>query len=574
MFCENCGNKLADGERFCANCGSPVAAAPQNSGIPAPNNAPAMNDSYYPVNAQPQYAPQSAPQPQYAPHFDVQQQKPPKKPANKKVIIGVIAAAVAAVAAFVIIALATGLFSGKPKDDIASLEKASISNVFETYGEKLDPKSAIENGALSLKLEPGQALKTLLSSQGVDISWLNDLKLDIATDMNGNTIGERARLTLNGTELATLEMFIDMDNGTLLMGLDGLSDSYVKMDFAEMSGLSSMSGLMESLKSFNLDDYDLDLDKIFDVAEKYYAMIFEELDNVEKADGVFTANGVSQNCTVLTANVTQRQFYSIIKKILVAVKDDSDIKSLVKDVFDGYGDSLSAYGVTFDALYSEMQSSIQMAIDEFEGYDQYVTDDTMLSIVDYAADGEIIGRDIKLSGFGSDPFEIFFGNAKSDGKFGTELTVNGVTYLSGSGTVDGAKLTGALQLAYGGRVLGTLTLTDFDYQENIGTMEIALSQDVWREMVGSSTASVLSSASLKITLTDSETVFDVMIGGMSALKATATEGAKESVAVDSGKAAVDVESWSSTLDLTAIYNRLQSAGVPMEMLSSLASAMY
>lgn len=57
MFCQNCGNQLAEGAAFCGQCGTKVAvqAAPQQPAYEAPQSAP-----------QPAYeAPQSTPQPAY-----------------------------------------------------------------------------------------------------------------------------------------------------------------------------------------------------------------------------------------------------------------------------------------------------------------------------------------------------------------------------------------------------------------------------------------------------------------------------------------------------------------------------
>ena len=87
MFCEKCGNKMADGVRFCEKCGNPVNA-------PQPVQAPVQQQAQTPPAegqapaGQPQYAP---PQGQYMPpqgqaqYMPPQAPKPPRKPLSPKV---------------------------------------------------------------------------------------------------------------------------------------------------------------------------------------------------------------------------------------------------------------------------------------------------------------------------------------------------------------------------------------------------------------------------------------------------------------------------------------------------------
>ena len=80
MFCEKCGNSIAQGISFCSNCGHPVNNAPQQSGVPQQ------------YGNQPQ---QYGNQPQYAPQFNPYQQMQRRGGVPKlAIILGSVAAAV------------------------------------------------------------------------------------------------------------------------------------------------------------------------------------------------------------------------------------------------------------------------------------------------------------------------------------------------------------------------------------------------------------------------------------------------------------------------------------------------
>lgn len=577
MFCENCGTRLGDGELFCSNCGARVNAAPQNP-APAVNSAP----QYNPAPQQP-YAPQeqvyAAPQQTYAPQFGAQNEPKPKKKKSKKPII-ISAVALVLVAAFVVVAFATGLFGGGDKV-VAGMEKKSLHNAIDTFHEIVDVKALTEGGTYTLSLEPGEYLKSLMSSQGLDLSWLSGASVEFATDHKDGAFAASVGLSLNGTRIADLNAVVDMDNGLLLLNLGDLADGYVSFSIDSLtSSLSNaLSGL--NLGSFDLDEIspmlsgslpDIDIEKVLTLIEKYYVIAFNALDDPVESSGTFSANGVSQSCTVYTMTITQKSVYQVAKKVLESVVDDAEIKALLRDFYPmiqeylaGYADYLDFDVNDFESVYSYLRNILKSYLDQFDSVAGEVSDETLAVIEDYAADGAIVGRRITVGGH-----EILFGNAHDGDRYGTEFAVDGVCYLLGSGTSKGSVLNGELQILSRNTYLATVKVIDFDYSKNTGSFEIQISSGAANALgVDSTVSAVLSALTFKINFTESQMTFDVDIAGQSALKASLTQSDARSLSFSMSGEQKDIQSWASSINLTELLNRLKSAGIPAEYFSSL-----
>ena len=98
MFCEKCGNQIADGEKFCQQCGAPV-----------PGQAPAPEQVQQAAQQAPEQAQQYAPAPEQAQQYAPAPKAPrkPLSPMMKKIIlfggIGVAVLAAFLVVLFVVI---------------------------------------------------------------------------------------------------------------------------------------------------------------------------------------------------------------------------------------------------------------------------------------------------------------------------------------------------------------------------------------------------------------------------------------------------------------------------------------
>ena len=614
MFCENCGTRLNDGERFCSNCGSPVVPAQQNTAAPAApqaqpaaSYAPAEPASPYAQPASPYEQPASpyeqpaspygqpaasyeqpaapyAPQVQngaynYAPQFNPQPQ--PKAKSSKKrtgILIGAIALVL--VAAFVVTAFATGLFGSKDSG-VAALEKKSLRGAINAYHEIVDT-DALEDGATyTVSLKPGTYLKSLAAAQGLDLTWLNNAKIELATDNDDDTVAAQVKLVLNDTDIFRGAFSLDAESGEVLLDLGDLADGVAQVNLYELtSGLSSssyssMMNLLESYSSsFNFES----VDKILDLSEKYYGIVINAMGEAQEADGTLTANGVSQSCKTYTLNVTQRTLLDIVKAVLNSVADDGDIKSLLKDNYDVFAQSMGTEDMDFDEWYSQMRTAVKQYSEQADAYADQFTDETLFTLVDYVSDGGIIGRRFTMGSsslyFLSASTDVFFGLAQDGDRFGAELTVNGETYMTGSGAKNGSTVNGTFQIYYDDMQLFDVELIDYDTEKYTGAVTLSLSSGAWNMLSGNRTlASALGAATLRFDFTESGTNLDVQIASQSLFEASVTRSAKQSISINGSSAVTDLEAWSSSIDTVALIQHLAEAGVPQEFLQSMTQSL-
>ena len=585
MFCENCGSAVAENERFCGNCGAPLKAAASTpvqypssapapdhvsypSAVPAPNpvsypsSAPSHDPVSYPSAAPATYPtayPTAAPAQQqgYMPQF--YQQAPAPKP--KKKALAIVIACIAFVLVAAIVTGAVLLFAPK---SMAALEKESFSKAISAFNEFTNIESFLKDGSYSIELEPGDYLLDMISNDNVDLSWLEKVGVDFTVSTNDDERGYEAKLTINGTEITTLDAIADVDSKMLTFMLEGLSDSV---------GLYDLSDNNTSSASFGVLAAQIDMSKALKVLVKYYDIALDYLNGAEESNGTFEAGGVVQSCKIYTADLSERQLDEIAKKILESAIDDADVKDVVISLYDaGLLDQNNNYSSSSE-YYEDFRDGLRDSLDDVNDRLTSDSDDTALTLVDYVSGNEIVGRKVITYSNGAKNTEFVFGNSHDGNKFGTVFSVNGTACLMGSGTMNGTKLNGKMTLYYSDSdEIGTIELVDYDYGKNEGEVDFSLSKNGWYALTGnSSTSRDLSLSTLKITFGDSENTFDFVIGNESLLKTTVTKGRSQKIKIDDSLPKVDYDDWPDTLDKDELIDRLEDAGVPDSLTKQIRS---
>lgn len=572
MFCKKCGQPMADGERFCGNCGTPAAKLPPQPATPQ------------------QYVPQPQVQQPYVQQYPytsaVDSYTAPAAPAKRKMsrgkLIAIIAGSVAACAAiFFAIAFATGLFKST-EQKMRDVTRSSVKNVLSVYTETLKSAAGGSMDSFAIELEPGSALTSLASSQGIDLSWLKSVKLDVASDVGDGDSSYSIGLSLNDTEIVTLNAQLDPSVGQLLMGLDGLSDTLA----IPLPGAAAVSGA--------------DLDLLIELVEKYLDIALGEIGEVEKTTGSITANGVTADCSVYTIRIDRTVRNSIMKAIVNTALNDTDLKRFIEQIYPYM--NLSDDYAGFETYYEEvvlksLRDTLRMVEEDESGrYDEVIT------ITEYVAGDTLVG--IRVSPFTSytsyrynnDTDEeytvtyktdIFLGLAIHDGRFGMEMTAETYndgdagsrqtsTSLKGEGTVSSDKLNGTIHAYSTYRDVSveimTIRLEDWDYKDAEGTCEISFTSDAVNDMgVNSTMRMILSMATLRITRDSDSLSIEVMWGGSPLLKATIAPSSRSVTPVSTGQQTTDVSRWRYSLDLPTLRERLATAGVPSSLLDQLFS---
>ena len=198
-------------------------------------------------------------------------------------------------------------------------------------------------------------------------------------------------------------------------------------------------------------------EKMAQMAEKYYNIIMENVNNVEKSNGILEAGDVMEDCTLLTIELEDEDLKNILKAIYKELKKDEDVKEIL---FSSYR-SLEMYTEEeIDEMYKSFQESMDEAI---ENLDSMTLDSvTIENYVNNA--GKIVGRKLIMRGKDETVTCVYAIATKGDDK-GYELSVkssNSGFSIVGNGKEKGGKLDGEFVMTIDQKKLVNFEVRNYD----------------------------------------------------------------------------------------------------------------
>ena len=651
MYCSKCGKFFEGNQTICPDCLAAQQAPnrPQQPPVGQPVQQPVIPTVQPPVQQPVYQAPQppvyqpapvetmdltgefnvpSQPAPQ-APAVPVQPQAPamnlnlnltpeapkePKQPkkANKKLItscIAIVAAIAVLISAFGFIFWDFGaklafsfvkLTKSEQQTALYVEERAMEQNgVFlasDLYGAMVSSQG-VNHAETSMTLEMGDPLLDLLtqylpSGTGVDMAALLEAFQNITITMDSNTDGEASQnnitLALGGVDIMTVSTILEIFSGNMMIGLPDMSDTYVSIDMSD-SGYDAaqmqamMAAAQELIASLPSEE---DFNQLL---AKYILLGLGEIKNVGEETETIEVEGVKQTFTVYTYRIDADTAREMLIAILEEAQYDDELYELLSafcDYYNNYAEILygeysSYYTVDVDDIFD----NIPYLIETLEENDY--SDGTSIRIETFVDDcGDICGRSVKLP----DDGELFFLTTSSGAKRGFEFSA-GDSYDSisvyGSGKELGNKLTGEYILNVYGEEILEISLTDFNTENNTGTISLGLGDDAKALLeeeleyydLPSSLATLLSGADIHLDIVLGETTADMklMLGSETFLAVnfsyvTSNDGTvtypSTTISSDNYEA---MEQWAADLDLNVLFTNLENAGVPDAIIDMLRS---
>ncbi len=431
MICKNCNSEVPEGESFCPVCGQKVE--PEMSGVPEEKGTEETEDKAY-------FEFEDAGQ-----EADV---KPPEKSKRKKTA-GIVAAAVLVlligigVTAHAQIANFIKMNFGSTAEYYQYVETKNrdagaeiFSNQYKAYYDSLCGDEWKENA--TYKLELGQTLKTMLSMTGTDFSALNDAGLVVSRKRSGGISQSRIRGCINGQDVITLNMYVDMANSEGYAQIPEISSKYV--DFSESLKLLKNSNLGGgNVFLYGGMSYLPEPEKMRNLLITYSDIVIRNMDSVEKSSGELEAGEVKGNYTKFTVTCKGKEFYNMLLDMMNTMKDDQNIKAIA----DKYG----------EGAYETFSEFLKESIDALKSEEGKVTDEDLQMVMDVYVDGDgkIVGRVIDLKSKDGETITLTFIQPENGSEIGTELSfaLNGVTYVSlaGKGIRKDGKISGEYKVS-------------------------------------------------------------------------------------------------------------------------------
>lgn len=612
MFCKKCGSEVNDGSAFCPKCGTALKAAGQiapeqkNQSIPpippmaGINTGNTAQETSGAAGGKMEGAAKAAADgvghiAEKGRDFFGKIGSSGSDGQKGNVKKGPLIAGIAA-AALILLFIANGArinnfvhrtFSS-PEKYYQFVEEKTVKELADHAGEWYDSyvldslnlyNKSVE-GELTVELgEDGQEFIGLLGLAGVDVSWLESMTIGADTAIKDDTVAAGLSFSLNGSNLLSGNMKMDMEKGMAYFQIPELNKTYLGVDMAEDGYGSYDSDLLADFQESNrkLLKACPDQAEVEKLVKRYMTLALSCVDDVSKSKETLKVEGVEQKCTVLKVTIDADTMQDMAEVVLKGMRDDKDIKALMKSVLLAGGETMGE-DVDIDDVYEDFQDTIDDILDELEYL--FYADEEIVMKVYVDGKGEIKGRSIDLGYVTFSSLMPERGN-----KFGYELSGNasGITVkLTGSGKISGDKISGDFQVKYNGASLIEITTRKLDIEElkagrMNGRLEMKAAPKIGTIIGSVPGLSIIEDMQINMDFKSSKDASSCKVGfvydeqdiGSVAMSVKTGDGSKASI--PSGKNTIvvededDLEEWLEGIKLDGLVDSLKKADIPSEI---------
>ena len=173
----------------------------------------------------------------------------------------------------------------------------------------------------TIKVEAGDALKPMLSSVG-----LESMEIETNAKVKDKVATSKSVLKVNGKDAMSYNLYADYKDGKVYMQIPELSDAYL-----DYSNLGDVDGQVNYVKAAGaVMDKVPDGDTLENVLTTYSDIVYDNLTGVTKKNQTVKVEGISKECTVLTAKADSKKVCDIAAKMAKQLKKDKDIKAIIE----------------------------------------------------------------------------------------------------------------------------------------------------------------------------------------------------------------------------------------------------
>lgn len=447
MFCEKCGTKLLDTDKFCGTCGWQVPAK-EETAVPGEEPAPVEN-----VWAEPE--PVVSAIPAEIPAADV------NKKSKKWLPIVFGGVAILAVVAIILIMVLPGWFGrnfSSPEKYFQYVAKEGVkeysANVASMYNDVIHVLDIVGNDiSAEVKWEIHEDLVEMLSIvTDTDMEFLQNGDLAAKLSIGKEMMGADASIALNGVEIATIAIIVDVLEDNMYISIPDFMDKYLGADMEEL-GAEIDEDLFEDIEK--LMEIFPESKTLESLMNRYLGVMIACIDDVEKDKDTIKAEGVSQDVIALTVTIDGDTLCAMSEAALKEMLKDKELKTLIMDMAETMDEDS-------DDLYDEFIESVEDALDDVDELEDL---DGELEFMVFVNDSdEICGFEMEAE----DEAAITYMMVKSDGKFGFEATMESyydeIAFV-GSGKESDGKLTGDFSFEVNGVGYLDIAVKNFDTEK-------------------------------------------------------------------------------------------------------------
>ena len=616
MFCKKCGSEVNDGAAFCPKCGTALKSttqkAPEQTSQPIPPVMPMPelnmgNTAQGTSGASGSKIEEAAKAASEGIGHAAEKGKEffgkigsagdeGQKGSLKK---GLIIAGIAAAAVLILLIANAARINNfvhrtlsSPEKYYQFVEEKTVKELSDYAGEWYDSyvleplnfyNKSVE-GELTVELgKDGQEFVGLLGLAGVDVSWLESMTISADTAVKDDTVAYDVSFSLNGSDIISGNMKMDMEKGMAYFQIPELNKTYLGVDMTEAGYGAYDSDFLAEFQELNkkLLQACPDQAEVEKLTKRYMMLALGCVDNVSKSKETLKVEGVEQKCTVLKVTLDSDTMQDIAQVVLEKMRDDKDIKSLMKSVLLAGGEAMDE-DVDIDDVYEEFQDTIDEILDELE-YLSYM-DEKIVMKVYVDGKGEIKGRSIDFGDVTVSSLMPERGN-----KFGYELSgnSNGITVkLTGSGKISGDKISGDFQIKYNGASLVDITARKLDIEElksgrMNGRIEMRAASKIGSVIGSVPGLAIIEDMQINMDFKSSKDAHSCKIGviydeqDVGSIEVSAKTGNGSKASIPSSKNVLmiededDIEEWLEGVRIDGLVDSLKKADIPSQITDAL-----
>lgn len=316
----------------------------------------------------------------------------------------------------------------------------------------------------------------------INLSFINDLKLNVSESIKGDKISANFGLIYGETELLDAGIIADMAANTVFLGIPVLNEAFVQLDGEDVDfNLNLNSDIFSILPT---------KDSVKNLINGVYNVMMDNIGEVTFVETELTVNGITQKCVEYTVELSEKEAAAETVKLLRHLETDENLKNIVVCFVNYYNivsgaDADSELYFDPDEAYAEVVEYIREGISELEagGY----SDETALIWKSYITDKQnIIGIKLDLIDVESGDAEILYIGTAGDKKntgieiYATDLGVK-VLEINGKTVLDGKTLSGSFEVKTEGEDVTVLSFENVDAAKLLegqfnGTVKVSLSE--------------------------------------------------------------------------------------------------
>ena len=471
----------------------------------------------------------------------------------------------------------------KPNKYMAYVEEEAASSAVAEFAKVYDkmlksysePKASATEGELRIGL--GKSVSQILSSYtGINFDFINDTVIKVNTDAGKDAAKYAMSLVFGKDTLLSLDTVMDTKDNGIYVKLGDITEKYLFIDASSAEGVDT-AAIIEKLP---------DGEALSALILKYIGIVFDNVNEAEKTTGEVTANGKTEECTVLEATLSEAEVKALLKTVAFELQRDAQVENIIRasvDVMNTLAES-EKEKLDADEVYSNFVGEVNSLIADIDEDDTSDDVDEMLKYTSYVnKNSEVIARKLWVYEMG----EMFIGTAYEGEEFGTEISLayyldesealSPVFEVKGEGKNVKNIVNGEFDVYADGELMLSIELSDFNNNTAskdrlIGSVNIYPSSKLFESVENSMISAIGSSLSVGIDFSykNGAQSIKISVKSMESELVSFTVTGKEvnggSVFVPAeSEATDDAEAWLAEADFAKLLDTIRASELPADI---------